>query len=162
MVNTKEVMYKKAHTELYEVIKKLSKQELEKIPQNFIDNLKKNLDNEYEWKYDDTKTLEEQDFLIETKALLVEMYERYLCPEDKKEFWNNYDRICLKMIEDKKSEEYNTDNIFKNKNKTIEVGASVNSEYQENLTMQNSNLLAEVKENLFIKVINFFKKLLHK
>lgn len=160
MVNTKEMMYKKAHTELYEVIKKLSKQELEKIPQNFIDNLKKNLDNEYEWKYDDTKTLEEQDFLIETKALLVEMYERYLCPEDKKEFWNNYDRICLKMIEDKKREEYNTDNIFKDKNKAIDV--SVNKEYQENLTMQSNNLPKEIKDNLFTKVINFFKKLLHK
>ncbi len=162
MVNTKEVMYKKAHTELYEIIKRLSKQELEKIPQNFIDNLKKNLDNEYEWKYDDTKTLEEQDFLIETKALLVEMYERYLCPEDKKEFWNNYDRICLNMIEDKKREEYNTDNIFKNKNETVEIGDTVNPEYQEDLTMQNNNLPKEIKENLFTRVINFFKKLFHK
>lgn len=160
MVNTKEAMYKRAHTELYEIIKRLSKRELEKIPQNFIENLKKNLDNEYEWEYDDTKTLEEQDFLIETKALLVEMYERYLCPEDKKEFWNNYDRICLKMIEDKKREEYNTDNIFKNKNKDIDV--FVRQEYQENLTMQSNNLPKEIKDNLFTKIINFCKNLFHK
>lgn len=114
-MDTKELVYKRAHTELYEVIKKLSKQELEKIPQNFIENLKNNIDNKYVWKYDNTKKIEEQNFLVETKALIVEMYERYLCPDDKKEFWNNYNRICLNMIEDKKREEYDPNILFKNK-----------------------------------------------
>ena len=148
MVNTKELIYKKAHVELYEVIKRLSQEELEKIPQNFIDNLKNSLDTEYEWNYDDQKSLEEQDFLVETKALLVEMYERYLCPEDKKEFWNKYDRICLNIIEEKKREKYNTNNIFKN-NKVVTktVPESIN------------NLPTEIKDNLFKKVIKFFKRL---
>ena len=151
MVNTKELMYKKAHVELYEVIKRLPKQELEKIPQNFINNLKNSLDNEYQWEYDDTRSLEEQDFLIETRALLVEIYERYLCPEDKKEFWNNYDRICLNMIEEKKKKEYNLDNIFKNNNAVTET-----------ISESKNNLHTIVKENIFTKVINFFKRLFNK
>lgn len=154
MANDKELMYKKAHVELYEVIKRLSKQELEKIPYNFIDNLKNSLDNEYKWKYDDTKSLEEQDFLVETKALLVEMYERYLCSEDKKEFWDNYDRICLNMIEEKKRQEYNPDNIFKDRNQ--------NKNREEEKVGSTNNLPAEIKESLFTKVINFFKRIFHK
>lgn len=152
-MNTKELVYKKAHTELYEVIKKLSEKELSKIPQNFIDNLKKNMDNEYIWQYDDTKKLEEQDFLVETKALLVEMYERYLCPEDKKDFWNDYDKICLNMIEVKKKEIYNPDNIFKNRNDNVNSEKAIENK---------NNLPTIVKENIFTRVINFFKKIFNK
>lgn len=154
MTITKDLVYKKAYTELYEVIKKLSDQELSKIPSNFIENLKNNRDDKYNWEYDDTKKLEEQNFLVETKALIVEMYERYLCPEDKKEFWNNYDRICLNMIEEEKKKEFNPDNIFKKRNNET---ANIAQKVEENI-----NLPAEIKESFFTKVAKFLKKIIGK
>lgn len=150
MIDTKEMIKSRSHTELNEVIKKLSKQELEKIPEQVIKNIQETMDKEYIWKYDDTKELEEQNLMVETKALIVEMYERYLCSEDKKEFWSNYDRICLNMIEEKKKEEYNPDNIFKTKHMIKEE-------------IENTKLPKEIKkENLFKrlvkKIMSFFIK----
>lgn len=145
MIDTKEMVKSKAHTELNEVIKRLSKQELEKIPEQVIKNIQETMDKEYIWRYDNTKELEEQNLMVETKALIVEMYERYLCSEDKKEFWNNYDRICLNMIEEKKKEEYNPDNIFKTKHIIKEE-------------IKNTNLPKEIKkEKLFKRLINKIK-----
>ena len=99
MTNTKEALYKKAFVEFNEVLKKLSKQELSRIPSNIIINMRNEMDKDYVWKYDDTKPLEDQDFLVETKALIVEIYERYLCVEDKKDFWKKYDEFALKKQE---------------------------------------------------------------
>lgn len=150
MVHTEELIYKKAYTELYELVKRLSKEQLSKIPQSFISNLKRNKDNEYVWQYDDSKELEKQNFMLETKALIVEMYERYLCPEDKKEFWSNYDRICLNMIEEKKKEEYNPDNIFKEKQYAQE-------------RVENNNLPVETRrENFLKKIVDFIRSILKK
>lgn len=150
MIETKEMIKSKAHTELNEVIKRLSKQELEKIPEQVIRNIHETMDKEYIWKYDDTKELEEQKLLVETKALIVEMYERYLCSEDKKEFWSNYDRVCLNMIEEKKKEEYNPDNIFKEK------------QYAQD-RVENNNLPIETRrENFLKKIVDFIRSILKK
>ena len=156
MVDTEELVYRKAYTELSEVIKRLTSIELSKIPQRAIENVRANMDTEYIWEYDESKGVEEQDFLVETKALIVEMYERYLCPEDKKEFWKKYDQICLNMIEEKKREEYNPGDIFKNI-ETMEEDIKKTEEIQEN------NLPIEVKkEGLLKRVINYIKNLLKK
>ena len=147
MIDTKDGLLSKAHKELYEVIKRLSKQELSKIPDSVIINIQKTMDKDYVWKYDDGKELDEQNLLVETKALIVEMYERYLCPEDKKEFWNKYDRICLNMIDEKKKEEYNPDNIFKTKRNTQTADVNINLPIQVK------------KDNIFKRIINKIKEI---
>lgn len=115
MIQTKSIRYKKAYTELNEVIKELSKLEIEKIPNDLIKNIEANMDMEYKWEYDNSKTLLEQDLMPETKALIVEIYERYLCSEDEKELWKKYDEICLNKIEKQKRTMYNVKDIFKKK-----------------------------------------------
>jgi hypothetical protein len=102
MTNEKNILYRKAYVELLEIIKFLPKKYKDKIPKKIIDNLCKNMDKNYSFKMDKTKGLLEQNYTLETKALLVELYERYLAIDSEKDFWENYDRICLKMIEDKK------------------------------------------------------------
>lgn len=151
MLNTKEVNYKKAYTELNEVIKKLSDKELAKIPSQVLDNIRDNIDKDYIWKYDDNKKVEEQNFLVETKALIVELYERYLCSEETKAFWNKYDKFCLNLIEKNKKKKYSLDNIF-----------LTNSEEQVNDTEKKdktgNQLLIPIKqESIFKKIINYIK-----
>lgn len=51
----------------------------------------------------------------ETKALIVEIYEKYLCLENEKEFWKEYDKICINKIEEQKKVMYKYKNIFKKK-----------------------------------------------
>lgn len=113
MIQTKNVKYKRAYTELNEIIKELSKAELEKIPNEIIRNIEINKDKEYKWEYDNSKALLDQDLMPETKALIVEIYEKYLCPENEKEFWKEYDKICINKIEEQKKAMYNGKEIFR-------------------------------------------------
>ena len=111
MKKEKELQYKKAYVELNEIIKVLSDEQKDKIPEVFKNNLIENMDTEYKFEFDDTKGIFEQDLMVETKALLVEIYERYLAPEEEKELWEKYDRFCLNKIEERR-EKYKTDNKY--------------------------------------------------
>ena len=56
-----------------------------------------------------------------------------------------------KKYEAELREKYNPDNIFKNKHET-EIS-------EEEILENTNNLPAEIKESLFKKVINFFKRI---
>ena len=56
--------------------------------------------------------------MVETKALIVKLYEKYFAPESEAEFWKKYHRICFNMIEKEKKKKYNSNNIFKNQKQT--------------------------------------------
>ena len=113
MINMKD--YSKAYVELYKIIKNLTIEDQNKIPKEFINFLKDNMDINYSFVFDNKKKILEQDIKVETKALLVKIYEKYLSKPEEKEFWNQYDKDCLKIEEDKKIKYYNN-YIFKKKN----------------------------------------------
>ena len=73
------------------------------------------MSKEYKFEIDTERDILNQNYKIETKALFVELYERYLAPKEEKNFWDKYDKICNNMIEEKKLKLYDTENIFKNK-----------------------------------------------
>lgn len=79
--------YSKACVEVNEILKYLQEQDKCKIPQDFIDMLNKNMDNLYVFNFDNTKTIEEQDILRETKILLAYIYLNYLGTEEEKAFY---------------------------------------------------------------------------
>ena len=94
MTKEKELIYAKAYVELYELIKLLSKEQRNQIPENFISNIYNKMDKDYLFSIDSSKDLIDQDYMLETKALIVKMYEKYLSGDDEKEFWSKYDKIC--------------------------------------------------------------------
>lgn len=145
MTNEKKEQYKKAHVELYEIINHLTNTEKEKIPKEFIDNLKNNIDNNYTFQFDENKTILEQNLMLETKALLIQMYKKYLAPEEEKRLWDNYNIKCLGKIEKNKRAKYNPDNLFKDK--------IVKLEKNENLVT-----MVEYKESIFTRIKNWFKR----
>ena len=154
MTNEKRLLYRKAYVELYEIIKRLSKEEQDKIPNVFMDNLVKSKDSSYSFEFDESKGIFEQDLMVETQALLVGIYEKYLAPESEKELWEKYDRFCLNKIEEKRREKYNPDEIFKNK--------EVQKVEEETQDIEN-NLPVEVKrEKFFERLIGFIKRFLKK
>ena len=153
MTNEKIDLYRKAYVELYELIKILSLEEQEKIPIYFITYIKDNMDTEYTFYFNKSKGLLEQDYSLETKALIVKMYEKYLAPNEEKEFWNNYDRICLNMIEDKKKQKYNV-NVFEN--------VTSNTNVIKNDNIDTNRLPIQVKqENIFKRLFNRIMKFFH-
>lgn len=145
MVNTKEMKYSMVYVQLNEIIKNLSLQEIQKLPDTLIMNIRKNIDNSLDWKYDKQREIYEQDLLVETKAMLIEIYEKYLCSDNDKTFWKKYDKLCLNMIENKKRNDYNTDEMFKNRKNKIDTNKTIE--------------MVIYKESIFDKIRNFIKRL---
>ena len=108
--------YAKAYAELYEIIKNLSSEDQNKIPEDFVAFLKENMDTDYIFTYDDTKSLLNQDIKVETKALLVKLYQTYLAKPEEKQFWDKYNRECISLEEEQKINNYNNTDMFKKKN----------------------------------------------
>ncbi len=154
MTEDKKEKYQKAYVELYEIIKILPDEEKEKIPKLVLKNLKDNMDKEYKFTLDKDKNILNQKYRIETKALFLELYERYLLPEEESEFWKQYDKICNNMIEEEKRIKYNFDNIFKNRK--LEKEELI-------FTKENkSNLPIEIKkENIIMKFFKIIKDIFH-
>lgn len=154
MTKEKTLQYQKAYVELNEILKSLSEEENSKIPKVFKDNLVKNMDKSYKFELDSSKGIFEQKLMVETEALLVEIYERYLASAEEKEVWEKYDKICLNRIEQNKKEKYNPSNMFINR--TIEQCQELN----QNITDETA--MVAYKESIFTKIKNWFKAIFSK
>lgn len=155
MLPNKKALYRKAYKELYEVIKQLSKNEIEKLPNDFIMNIHENMDTDYEFIYDESVGILEQNFMIETKALIVEMYRRFLSEDSESKYWEEYNKLCFNVIEEEKRKKYDPNNIFNNdKNKRLKSVV----EKTENTEIT----LVKVEESFLKKLLNKLKRILKK
>lgn len=150
MIVSEKSIYKKMYRELYEVIDILSKNEKDKISKELIENIKRNMDNEYSFKIDKTKSLLEQNLLPQTQAMLIKLYEKYLCSEEEQEKWNLYDKMCYAKLQKMKNEKYsgysNIEEMRNEEKKLIEIS--------------HKNEIVEVKKESFIqKIIRKIKKI---
>lgn len=152
MTKEKTILYKRAYVELYSMLKKLPKEQYDKIPNKFIEYIDNEKDDNYIFKYDNSIPLLEQNYMIETKALIVKLYEKYIAEDNEKDFWDKYDKICNNLIEDEKRKKYDVSKIFEN-NKII------NKKENENVC----NLPIEIKhKSIFERFINFIKSMFKK
>ena len=84
--------YKKAYTEVLEVLSKLSPEEYSKIPKEKIDYYKKKADKYYYFEIDPSIPIERQKLSKEANAILVSLFLDY--------FVNDFQRKSLKEILD--------------------------------------------------------------
>ena len=135
MLDAKKMRYRMACTELNAVFKFLPSREFKRVPARIRRNVKAMMDKNYNFRLDLNRPLAEQELMPETKALIVEIYERYLCTEDEKDRWVIYDKFCLDKIEDRKRERYNPENIFVKENKAREEEEEEQEEMLEELAL---------------------------
>ena len=131
------------------VLNKMNEQNIKKIPQEFWEFLNKNKDINYNFKYDDSKSITENNLHIDTISLLTYITMNFLLDaEAKKEMISllNEDEI---IAEEQRRKQYNPDSIFKNRiDKHIEQ------------TSENVNMI-EYKESVFQKIISKLRNFLH-
>ena len=146
--------YANAYKEVLVILNNLITEDYNKIPREYIEFLTANCNNDYEFKYDNSKSFEEQELLDDTKYILFGLFEKFGATELQKEkikaFKNNY----YNQLEKEKNEKYNPDNIFKNENKT-EVSNT------EKLEDNINTALLEYKESFFTKFKKIIFKILH-
>ena len=104
-----------SYSEVYDIIKHLDKNLYNKIPAQFIEILKENMDINYNVEIDYNKSINEQKLLKDTKIILSIIYRDYLCSEEKKKELIEKDKADLVRYEKELREKYNPDKIFKNR-----------------------------------------------
>ena len=113
-----------------------------------------NKDKEYEWEYDDTKPLKDQNLNRDTIAFLSYLNMEYLLNEEQKQLMQEIHEYNEKKLEEAKAEKYGVDDLFKNKK-------SIQEEVEQKTNTQEQSMV-EYKENffkkLFNKIKNFFKR----
>ena len=138
--------YAKSYTELIEILKYISKSDLNKIPKDKIKNYIKNKDNNYIYIYDSKKNFENQNISKLTKILIANLYIEYWADEEEKAQIKINDRKEIYDIDNKNAEKYRTDNIFEKKKKRNE----------ENV--EETSLTIIKKKNFIQKIIEKIKK----
>lgn len=122
------------YAQVNRVLKKLSKEQLNKIPQNVI--------NHYNVSYD--KNLDQN---ISKKAAIsiIAIFKRYIFNENENLELDKILKSNTILQEERKKQLYSVDDIFKNRN------IKGNDSFKE-------NALVEYKENIFSKILNKIKK----
>ncbi len=144
MITSKEID-KKALTELGEIISHMEESLREKIPEEVYDVIKENKDKDYEFKYYKGVTL-----MPETKALLSVILSEYICSENNKAKWKEYDRNAKLAIEANKTK-YNSEEMFGKNRARSEV-----TELEENQSLMIH------KENMLTRIVNKIKNIFKK
>lgn len=107
---------KQVYSETYAVLQLLQEEFLNKIPNNLIEIIKSEKDKTYDVNINPNIPLEEQNLHPDTISLLAMLKVDYWC-EDEKEKQELLDIFNRNEEEEQKKlrEQYNPDNIFKNK-----------------------------------------------
>lgn len=136
--------YEKAYTEILEILKYIPKEEYERIPKEKILFFEENCDKDYEFKFDINKSLDEQEFLRETNAIIVVLFRDYFATDIQKE---KLQKILLeneRKYQEELREKYNPDDIFKKK----QVDVKKEEIKEENVQM------VEYKEPILRRIVN--------
>ena len=142
MVNTK---YADAYKEVLIIINNLIEEDYKKIPESYIKFLENNCNKEYNFEYDKSIPISEQNLLQDTKYILFGLFEKFGATDVQKQKINDFRMNYNKKLEEQKREKYDTENIFKENNI---VEQAYNSKQPE---------MIEIKDNL---IKSFFKKII--
>lgn len=143
-----------AAVELNVILENTSPEIVSKIPKKFIVFLKEIASKNYIFKYDNTKSLEEQNIKPKTKGLLALIYKDFLCEPQEKQEYINHISLVTEKIEQRKREKYNPDNIFNNRSSN---NIPENNNEENSIEMR----IVEFKEPIFKRIVNKILKFLH-
>ena len=142
--------YNKAFKEVVEILKRVPKESVNKIPQEMRDMFEEDMEKDYIFEIKENVEFEDLELLEETKAILANIFRDYWATPYQRERILAKEKQDRQILEEKKREMYNPDDIFK-KRKNSEI------KHEDNY---NTNLPVEIKEERFYrKLISFIKNL---
>ena len=142
------IMYKNTLFEVSTILKFVDKSLVEKIPQKVRNNIEINKSNDHIFNYAESKSLHEQKMLKTTEQYLTMLFLRYIASEDEKTEVLKAMNENEKIYQEKQREQYNSENLFKNKTQIIKE--------EKELVNENTSMI-KYKETFFIRVLNRIK-----
>lgn len=149
MVN---IEYANAYSEVIGILKYLSQEDYEKIPKEKINLFETNANKDYVFEYNPDKTLQEQNVSKIARTIIAILFRDYWATNEQRNKIKAFQNNKRYQIEEENRQKYNK-NIFKDKSNTVN---------EENIQQTENMQLVAYKENIFKRLLGFFKKMLGK
>lgn len=102
----------KTYSEVIEVLNNLMEEDYNKVPKEYIDYFTKNSEEKYQFKYDSSKSFNEQSISDEAKSILFGLFAEFVANEKQKKKINLYLHEYNTRIEHEKQRQYNYSDLF--------------------------------------------------
>ena len=142
------VKYAIAYREVFEILKYIPKADYDKIPNEKIELYKTMQDKNYNFKYDPSKTLDEQNISKRAKAIIGLLFRDYWATEIQRQKILAKQKYERQKIEEEKSKNFQYGDIFKNISKKEDITNTI-----------PNNTLVEYKESVFTRILNKIKNI---
>jgi len=140
--------YSIAISETLDILNHTKKEDVDKIPNKFLDFLKEHASKTYISTIDFTKSLKEMNLKPKTIGILSIINKKFWCNDEQRKSFETKLKQNETMYQNEIKEKYNPDNLFQKKN-------NIDCNNSENVTA-----LVEIKEKtLFQKIFDKIKKL---
>lgn len=138
--------YSEATVEVLDILRHTKKEDVEKIPKEFITFLKENSSKTYIAKLDYTKKVDEMELRPKTQALLGLIYMKYWADEEGKKKFIEKIKKNEQTYREVLDNDYSLEKIFKKQEKIPE------QKHEE-------TMLVETKDNIIQKIIKKIKNI---
>lgn len=147
-----DIQYANAYTEVLDILKYISKEDYEKIPKSKIKVFEENSNKNYNFTYDENKTLDEQNVSEITKAIIAILFrdywatkeQRYVIIKKQQEIKEQKQKELMAKFEQNK-------NISEKDLKKVNVASDLDIDIDY---ARGTNLETYKEENIFKRIIS--------
>ena len=147
-----DIQYANAYTELLDILKYISKEDYEKIPKSKIKVFEENCNKNYNFIYDENKTLDEQNVSEITKVIIAILFrdywatkeQRYIIIKKQQEIKDQKQKELMAKFEQNK-------NISEKDLKKVNVASDLDIDIDY---ARGTNLETYKEENIFKRIIS--------
>ena len=153
-----DIEYSNACTEVLEILKYISKEDYNKIPKKKIQVLEMDKNEDYIFKYDINKTLEEQNVSEKAETIIAIFFRDYWATEKQRIAILNSEKAYKAQRERELMEKYNPDNLFKKNQLQDEIIEPINNDEMQMIEYKEETIISKVIN----KIKSYFAKLFRK
>ena len=140
----------KAYREIYEILKYIPQEQVEKLPDEFTDFIEKHMARTYSYEIKNIQEFDNQEMLEETRIILAILYRDYWAePERKQEIIERDNKQIQEHEEKQEAEKKQQAEMEAIQKATIE---------QQNIENKQLTDLVPYKESFITKILNRIKK----
>ena len=152
-----DIQYANAYTEVLDILKYISKEDYEKIPKSKIKVFEENSNKNYNFTYDENKTLDEQNVSEITKVIIAILFrdywatkeQRYIIIKKQQEIKDQKQKELMAKFEQNK-------NISEKDLKKVNVASDLDIDIDY---ARGTNLETYKEENIFKRIISKIRKI---
>lgn len=152
-----DIQYANAYTEVLDILKHISKEDYEKIPKSKIKVFEENCNKNYNFTYDENKTLDEQNVSEITKVIIAILFrdywatkeQRYIIIKKQQEIKDQKQKELMAKFEQNK-------NISERDLKKVNVASDLDIDIDY---ARGTNLETYKEENIFKRIISKIREI---